>query len=543
MTDYERDTLLGEVKLAEKIDRIGDDCSKIIDKAEAEVEKAITRRKIIHTQKAEKEFSERLKEIASDMRADIEKTLDAEGIIQSEAQDRVKLIRDYGGKVKVSSERLKRIIDTPCVSGYTIGQELDSIESGFYDIWLNNVRLGRLNGWTTQKVVKTVLEGFGDVSYTHKLRTQIVRDSRTALQYFANEAKTEVYRENEDIFSGYKWLATLDSRVCPECAKLDGEIREKLDDFTTPPLHYNCRCTIVPIVEGMDITNEPISMDELNGTTNGKEGSTQSTEPANNTESAEKPKETSGKSGNFDFVTEQARESDREAINEDLDKIAPEHAERLRKYAQNIECDLYYKGDSYYESPHDGKGNKIYVNIMKDDERSTVLGFKTDMRVFLHESGHWLDFNMIDDEGKTLHERLPDLKKKLRRDFLNHINELRPGEKALKSLSDAKWIYLHSAEGRDFVNKDFFIGTSPNKAKNPLKNSISDILSGLLKVKSSCGLPYGHNAGYWKGTALEEETVAHFFEAMGSGGKKLETVKGYFPEAFDYFYKEVKKPL
>lgn len=51
-----------------------------------------------------------------------------------------------------------------------------------------------------------------------------------------------------------RWDATFDSRTCEACADMDGEVREPDEEFAPgvmhPPLHPNCRCTIVPWREG-----------------------------------------------------------------------------------------------------------------------------------------------------------------------------------------------------------------------------------------------------------------------------------------------------
>ena len=70
------------------------------------------------------------------------------------------------------------------------------------------------------------------------------------------------------------------------------------------------------------------------------------------------------------------------------------------------------------------------------------------------------------------------------------------------------------------------------RGKN-LKNGVSDIFSGLT-ADAIVGR-YHHDKSYWKGNALEGETIAHFFEAMAAGGKKLEILKNHFPSAFAYF--------
>ena len=53
---------------------------------------------------------------------------------------------------------------------------------------------------------------------------------------------------------------------------------------------------------------------------------------------------------------------------------------------------------------------------------------------------------------------------------------------------------------------------------------------------------YSHNENYWqqKGT-LEEEAIAHFFAARGSGGERLKETKKAFPTAYKYFNDFVRR--
>jgi hypothetical protein len=62
----------------------------------------------------------------------------------------------------------------------------------------------------------------------------------------------DIHKLNDDLFDGYQWIAALDNLTCLACAELDNQIRNKISDFPDePPLHKNCRCIIVPVLQGM----------------------------------------------------------------------------------------------------------------------------------------------------------------------------------------------------------------------------------------------------------------------------------------------------
>ena len=81
----------------------------------------------------------------------------------------------------------------------------------------------------------------------------ITANTRTALQAMASDTRRLIYQQNEDVIDGYRWLATLDRRTCLVCGANDGKEVRYLNDFKEQvPLHYNCRCIIVPIIKGFE---------------------------------------------------------------------------------------------------------------------------------------------------------------------------------------------------------------------------------------------------------------------------------------------------
>jgi len=54
-------------------------------------------------------------------------------------------------------------------------------------------------------------------------------------------------RHEVKLIKGYEWDASLDDRVCPICAPLDGVTRDRREDMPAHPAHFNCRCQILPM--------------------------------------------------------------------------------------------------------------------------------------------------------------------------------------------------------------------------------------------------------------------------------------------------------
>ena len=80
---------------------------------------------------------------------------------------------------------------------------------------------------------------------------------RTKVNSVANDARMAVYRRNADIIEALEHSSTLDSRTSQQCIVRDG-LQWTLDGdpighnvpFDVPPVHFNCRSVMLPIVEG-----------------------------------------------------------------------------------------------------------------------------------------------------------------------------------------------------------------------------------------------------------------------------------------------------
>ena len=83
---------------------------------------------------------------------------------------------------------------------------------------------------------------------------------RTSTQQIANAAHLEMIKANADIFKGILHVSTLDPRTTMICAARDGKMWDM--DFNPidheiawdggPPLHFNCRSTIVPVTKSWE---------------------------------------------------------------------------------------------------------------------------------------------------------------------------------------------------------------------------------------------------------------------------------------------------
>ena len=136
------------------------------------------------------------------------------------------------------------------------------------DLFAKTVRNGLLTGESTDKLARR-LKGrlrFGQPGSLRQMAQaggevtavanhQVMAMVRTSINQVANASSQQVYEANQDVTKRYRYVATLDSRTSAICRALDG----KEFDYgkgPTPPQHFNCRSTTVPLIDykGLGIT-------------------------------------------------------------------------------------------------------------------------------------------------------------------------------------------------------------------------------------------------------------------------------------------------
>lgn len=79
---------------------------------------------------------------------------------------------------------------------------------------------------------------------------------QTAFSAVHTNAREEVWKANEDIMSGVRYTATLDSKTTLICASLDGKVFA-IGKGPRPPQHVNCRSVTVPVINGKVVGTRP----------------------------------------------------------------------------------------------------------------------------------------------------------------------------------------------------------------------------------------------------------------------------------------------
>ncbi|AGH16129.1 hypothetical protein CPWG_00018 [Cyanophage MED4-117] len=79
---------------------------------------------------------------------------------------------------------------------------------------------------------------------SHQIKTVV----RTSVNQVQNQASQSVYAANSKVAPRYEYVATLDSKTSNICKRLDGR-KFQYNKGPTPPQHFNCRSTTVPVVD------------------------------------------------------------------------------------------------------------------------------------------------------------------------------------------------------------------------------------------------------------------------------------------------------
>ena len=138
----------------------------------------------------------------------------------------------FRGIATSSAEKL----DLAVRSGVFSGETLDQISRRL---------IGRLS-FSQRGNVKQIAAAGGEITKlaNHQIQTIV----RTSVNQVTNQASQAVYAANKKVAPKYEYVATLDSRTSAICQRLDGQTFD-YNNGPTPPQHFNCRSTTVPVVD------------------------------------------------------------------------------------------------------------------------------------------------------------------------------------------------------------------------------------------------------------------------------------------------------
>ena len=124
--------------------------------------------------------------------------------------------------------------------------------------WLNNETIGQ----TRQRIRGTQANRFKD-GILNTSRHHADSLARTSISSVANQVRQETYIANSDVVEGVQFLAVLDDSTTPICRDHSNNSWKYTSagwknmsggqDYRRPPLHFNCRSTLIPLVYPADV--------------------------------------------------------------------------------------------------------------------------------------------------------------------------------------------------------------------------------------------------------------------------------------------------
>lgn len=143
--------------------------------------------------------------------------------------------------------------------GSTTQQAFDKAVRGLEDKFDVAVKSAVVSGQTTQDLVKELIgDGKQAPGAIDPILRQVNAAARTGAQHVANAVQSVQLNENEMV-DFVRYSATLDQRTSPICRALDGKVYKK-GDSPQPPLHWNCRSTLVAHVPGRERGSRSMTM-------------------------------------------------------------------------------------------------------------------------------------------------------------------------------------------------------------------------------------------------------------------------------------------
>lgn len=173
----------------------------------------------------------------------------------------------HGFQASLPVEMVDKIVSGP-LGGHKIATWTKRLDAEV----LSKARQEMVNAIVSGDSVETAAKRLRDVAGLARQESRVL--ARTVFADASDRAEAQVYADNEDVITGFKYLATLDSRTCLICAPWDGEEADDREDLPSTPQHPQCRCRRVALTKYSQAGKRPAVTAEEWKTVNHKDGTT-----------------------------------------------------------------------------------------------------------------------------------------------------------------------------------------------------------------------------------------------------------------------------
>lgn len=155
-----------------------------------------------------------------------------------------KQTKDFYRTQKPSTRELLAEITGPAMKGEkTLKGNIRNISAGELVRIQTKVKAGLAAGASNEQIIREVMK---TTKITQHQAATLTRTSITSTQ---RDAVMSVMEKNDSLIKGYMFSAILDSRTSSICRFHNGKVYPISEKRYRPPLHFNCRSTMVPVIK------------------------------------------------------------------------------------------------------------------------------------------------------------------------------------------------------------------------------------------------------------------------------------------------------
>lgn len=145
----------------------------------------------------------------------------------------------------VRPEMIESAVKTP-MNGSMYSSRIWDNKTKLINNLRDNLKEGIEQGYDITKLSKSISNTMGSSAYDS------MRLVNTETARVVNSAQQKIYTES-GVVKQVMWSSTLEDSTCQDCSVLDGQYFN-LEDAPDLPVHPNCRCCLIPVIEGWNPT-------------------------------------------------------------------------------------------------------------------------------------------------------------------------------------------------------------------------------------------------------------------------------------------------
>lgn len=166
---------------------------------------------------------------------------------------------------RIDSEMLQVVIGNPWCNGKDFSERIWANREALAQTLQNEIANGLIRGEDYRTMSRILQQKFENTSQKQAERLVFTEDT-----YLSNEAKIRPFERNA-AYTHYEYLCVEDHRTCETCRALSGqtfEISKRNAGLNFPPMHPWCRCTVMPVVEDLEMIKSRLTSGGRSGTIN-----------------------------------------------------------------------------------------------------------------------------------------------------------------------------------------------------------------------------------------------------------------------------------